>query len=158
MVSNAVTLSGEGEDEVLQLSEWGVQSDEHRKLMSLLDKVNWEDLGIVRRLAEATSLREASKALGKSVNTVRARLDRLERALATTLFARTRNGLTITAEGRTVLRVANEMRLLSSALPLSRGNNVLVKEGEVGRVRQGGVISAVAVGHRQAALAVMCRG
>ena len=26
------------------------------------------------------------------------------------------------------------------------------------RVRQGGVISAVAVGHRQAALAVMCRG
>lgn len=30
--------------------------------------------------------------------------------------------------------------------------------GSVGRVRQGGVISAVAVGHRQAALAVMCRG
>jgi hypothetical protein len=30
--------------------------------------------------------------------------------------------------------------------------------GWVGRVRQGGVISAVAVGHRQAALAVMCRG
>jgi hypothetical protein len=29
---------------------------------------------------------------------------------------------------------------------------------KVGRVRQGGVISAVAVGHRQAALAVMCRG
>ncbi len=29
---------------------------------------------------------------------------------------------------------------------------------ECGRVRQGGVISAVAVGHRQAALAVMCRG
>ena len=29
---------------------------------------------------------------------------------------------------------------------------------EGGRVRQGGVISAVAVGHRQAALAVMCRG
>ncbi|MEX6723159.1 DsbA family oxidoreductase [Parapedomonas caeni] len=28
----------------------------------------------------------------------------------------------------------------------------------LGRVRQGGVISAVAVGHRQAALAVMCRG
>ena len=30
--------------------------------------------------------------------------------------------------------------------------------GHLGRVRQGGVISAVAVGHRQAALAVMCRG
>ena len=35
-----------------------------------------------------------------------------------------------------------------------------VETGSVngGRVRQGGVISAVAVGHRQAALAVMCRG
>ena len=30
--------------------------------------------------------------------------------------------------------------------------------GSVGRVRQRGVISAVALGHRQAALAVMCRG
>lgn len=35
------------------------------------------------------------------------------------------------------------------------GDDLLV---QVGRVRQGGVISAVAVGHRQAALAVMCRG
>ncbi len=35
----------------------------------------------------------------------------------------------------------------------------LVQSGVIrGRVRQGGVISAVAVGHRQAALAVMCRG
>jgi LuxR family quorum-sensing system transcriptional regulator CciR len=34
----------------------------------------------------------------------------------------------------------------------------IVDEGKYGRVRQGGVISAVAVGHRQAALAVMCRG
>ncbi len=32
------------------------------------------------------------------------------------------------------------------------------QEPQRGRVRQGGVISAVAVGHRQAALAVMCRG
>ena len=33
-----------------------------------------------------------------------------------------------------------------------------MRGGLGGRVRQGGVISAVAVGHRQAALAVMCRG
>lgn len=35
---------------------------------------------------------------------------------------------------------------------------IVILKGQVGRVRQGGVISAVAVGHRQAALAVMCRG
>ena len=34
----------------------------------------------------------------------------------------------------------------------------MVSDAALGRVRQGGVISAVAVGHRQAALAVMCRG
>ena len=33
-----------------------------------------------------------------------------------------------------------------------------ISADQSGRVRQGGVISAVAVGHRQAALAVMCRG
>jgi len=35
---------------------------------------------------------------------------------------------------------------------------IVITTGLSGRVRQGGVISAVAVGHRQAALAVMCRG
>jgi hypothetical protein len=36
--------------------------------------------------------------------------------------------------------------------------DLAIAAGSRGRVRQGGVISAVAVGHRQAALAVMCRG
>ena len=40
----------------------------------------------------------------------------------------------------------------------SNGHCMQGSDKSMGRVRQGGVISAVAVGHRQAALAVMCRG
>ena len=43
---------------------------------------------------------------------------------------------------------------INGRAPCPRG----CKHKSRGRVRQGGVISAVAVGHRQAALAVMCRG
>ncbi len=131
MVSDAVTLSGVGEDEALQLSARGVHPDEHRKLIDLLDKVNWNDLDILRRAADQSSLRRAAQALGMSVNTVRSRLNRLEKSLETVLFARSRDGLKITAEGQTVLRVAKDMRMLSVGLPLARGNHVLVRDGEV---------------------------
>jgi len=131
MVSDAVTLSGVGEDEVLQLSARGVHPDEHRKLIDLLDKVNWNDLDILRRAADQSSLRRAAQVLGMSVNTVRSRLNRLEKSLETVLFARSRDGLKITAEGQTVLRVAKDMRMLSVGLPLARGNHVLVQDGEV---------------------------
>ena len=46
--------------------------------------------------------------------------------------------------------------LIDEAQFLSREQ--VLQLARIGRVRQGGVISAVAVGHRQAALAVMCRG
>lgn len=131
MISEDVSLSDSMEDAVLQLSECPVQTKEQRDFTDLLDKVNWHDLNIVRLVADAGSLRKASRILSLSVNTIRARLDRLEKALETTLFARSRDGLTITAEGRTVLRVANDMRLLSSGLPMARGNHVLHSEGEV---------------------------
>ncbi len=131
MVSEALTLSGEQADEVLQLSARGVHPDEHRKIIGLLDKVHWNDLDLLRRVADQSSLRRASQALGLSVNTVRSRLNRIEKSLETILFARTRDGLKITAEGLTVLRVANDMRLLSVGLPVARGNHVLVRDGEV---------------------------
>lgn len=61
--------------------------------------------------------------------------------------------------------LAERMRAGCTGIPefyTKTGVETLMAEGkqtkEFGRVRQGGVISAVAVGHRQAALAVMCRG
>jgi DNA-binding transcriptional LysR family regulator len=58
-------------------------------------------------------------------------LSRLESTLDTTLFARTRDGLRVTAEGRSVITVARQMRTLSSGLVHGRGNNVLVRDGEI---------------------------
>ena len=58
-------------------------------------------------------------------------------------------GYFIDTKPSTAKTILSSLRNGASGLPF----------GEVaGRVRQGGVISAVAVGHRQAALAVMCRG
>lgn len=131
MISRPMTLSGEAEDEVLQISESGVQKNEQPELTGLFDKVNWQDLTMLRGLADAPSLRRASRTMGVSINTLRARLARLEGALGTTLFGRSRDGLKITAEGRAVLRVAQEMRLLGAGLPMAKGNNVLTSDGEI---------------------------
>lgn len=116
---------------MLQLSECGVQETEQPEIADLLDKVNWDDLNMLSHISGAASLRKASTVLGISVNTVRARLARLERTLGTTLFARSRQGLKMTAEGRKVLRIAKDMRLLGSSLPHAQGNRILTKEGEV---------------------------
>lgn len=116
---------------MLQISEYSVQGAEQAVLSDLLDKVNWHDLNMMRQVAEAPSLRKASLALGVSVNTIRARLGRLEAALGTVLFARTRHGLRITAEGRTVLKISHDMRHIGAHLPAGRGNRVLTAEGEV---------------------------
>lgn len=131
MVTFEFIVSRLMEIEVLQISEKGVHTPEQQALLSLVDKINWHDLNMLRHLADAPSLRQASRSMGVSINTIRARLDRLEKALGTTLFARTREGLRITAEGRSVFRIASDMRLLGTELPQSRGHQVLVSEGEV---------------------------
>jgi DNA-binding transcriptional LysR family regulator len=131
MVSDRVTLSGQHAPRSIQNSERGVQPVEHAEILKRLDRVDWNDLHLLGGVAGATSLRKAAQELGVSVNTVRARLSRLESTLDTTLFARTRDGLRVTAEGRSVITVAKEMRALSTGLSYSRGNNILVRDGEI---------------------------
>jgi DNA-binding transcriptional LysR family regulator len=101
------------------------------QISEMLENGRWDDLASMRILASAKSLRDAAAAQLLSVNTLRARLTRLETCLGTTLFARNRNGLQITPEGRIVLQVAEEIRHLSTGLPRDRGNNILVKDGEI---------------------------
>ncbi|MEY3985616.1 MAG: hypothetical protein RLZ59_1061 [Pseudomonadota bacterium] len=131
MVICGVTLSSNAEDGVFQLSECGVQSDEQPTLEELLDRINWDDLNVIRQVAETSSLRKASRDLKMSVNTLRARIDRLELALGTTLFSRSRDGLRVTAEGRTVIRIAKEMRMVGCGLPAAKGNYITNREGEL---------------------------
>lgn len=131
MVSDSVTLGNESGGRTLQNSERGVQADERQKLLAILDRASWDDLQVISGAAGASSLRKAATDMRVSVNTVRARLDRLEKALGCTLFARTRDGLRITAEGQLALQIVREMRSIGSGLPLGQGNNSLVREGEM---------------------------
>lgn len=131
MVTDPLTLSEGKVPAVIQNPERGVQVVEHKRLVALLRQVNWSDISLFRAIAAAPSLRRAVDTTGLSVNTLRARLERVERVLETTLFSRGRDGLRITAAGETVLEIAAAMEQATSGLPLGLGNHVLVRNGEI---------------------------
>jgi DNA-binding transcriptional LysR family regulator len=135
MISDSVTVSEQENGRMMQYSEHSVQSAEQienaTQIRSVLRQLNWNDLHVMREVSTHGSFRKAAGNLKISINTVRARIDRLEAALRTTLFRRGANGLAITAEGRMVLQIASNMQVASFDLPLGRGNRSLVKEGEL---------------------------
>jgi DNA-binding transcriptional LysR family regulator len=135
MISDSVTVCEQENGRMMQYSEQGVQLTEQienvAQMRALLSKLNWNDLHLMREVSGHGSFRKAAVNLRLSINTVRARIDRLEAALKTTLFRRGKNGLTITAEGRTVLQIVCNMQAASFDLPVGKGNQSLVKDGEL---------------------------
>lgn len=71
--------------------------------------LNWDDLNFFRSIAPERSFRRAAVKLDLSVNTIRSRIDRLERALGMTLFQRGRDGLSLSTDGMAALDVVLEM-------------------------------------------------
>jgi DNA-binding transcriptional LysR family regulator len=131
MVTERISISSEGEDGVVQNSEQGVQNFEPPTLAELLETIHRDDLILMRCIGEASSIRRASAQLNLSTNTARTRLRRLESTVGAILYDRDWQGLRVTAEGRAVLSVANEVHQLSSTLPSGKGNNILVRDGEI---------------------------
>ncbi len=135
MISDSVTVGEQENGHMMQYSEQGVQSAEQienaTQIRSVLRQLNWDDLHLMREVSTHGSFRKAATSLRLSINTVRARIDRLEAALKTILFRRGANGLTITAEGRMVLQIASNMQVASFDLPVGLGNRSLVKDGEI---------------------------
>jgi DNA-binding transcriptional LysR family regulator len=115
----------------IQKNEQGVQQLEHNGFFEHLDAVHWDDLHLIKTVAAAESFRQAAVKLGCAVNTVRARIDRLEKALGTTLFKRSRDGICLSPDGLTILNVVMEMQSFSSRLQRGAGNNIVVKQGEL---------------------------
>lgn len=114
----------------IQKVEQGVQSNEHHLIASsFLDEVHWDDLDLFKTVAAAGSLRKAALRLGISVNTVRARIDRLEQTLGVLLFERNRDGIRISAEGARILDVALEMQSLSSQIRSRDASRALARPG-----------------------------
>lgn len=80
---------------------------------------------------EAGSLRKAARQSGICVNTMRARILRLEGVLGTTLIVRTRLGAEPTAQGRVALQAIGNMGESSHRLPFGRGNQSLKRKDEL---------------------------
>jgi DNA-binding transcriptional LysR family regulator len=131
MVAKKITIASDGESEVIQDSEQDVQNFEPPTLTELLQRVHQDDLNLMRCIGEASSLRKVSAQLKLSANTARARLRRLETTIGAILYTRDWQGLRVTAAGRAVLNVANEIHRLTNVLPQARGNNILVRDGEI---------------------------
>ncbi len=92
--------------------------------------LNWDDLNFFRSIAPERSFRRAAAKHNLSVNTIRSRIDRLEKALGMTLFQRSRDGLSLTIEGMTALDVVLEMDSAIGRLA-PRANNAQSTGGEI---------------------------
>ncbi len=66
--------------------------------------VDWDDFKFFSAVAQSGSVRGAAKLLAVHASTVTRRLEQFERRLGIRLFARTRQGLVITAEGEEVVQ------------------------------------------------------
>lgn len=87
----------------------GVQSDEVFDIRSLTE-ANWDDIRIFLNVAAEPSLRAAATRSGVSVNTIRARIARLESAIGEPLVVRGYDGIKLTPSGRQLNKAALGMR------------------------------------------------
>jgi DNA-binding transcriptional LysR family regulator len=131
MVTNHLVLNSRQKFVDIQKKEQGVQQLEHPVLFERLGGVHWDDLHLLKTVAAAESFRQAAIKLGCSVNTVRSRVHRLEKALGTTVFKRSREGISLSEDGLVILDVAMEMQSFSTRLQRGTGNNIVVQQGEL---------------------------
>jgi DNA-binding transcriptional LysR family regulator len=84
--------------------------------MGLLDRISWDDLRIFVVVARTLSFRRAATTLRTSSSTVVRRVERLETSLGFRLFDRLPDGVSLTAEGRSVFATARAMESASHSL------------------------------------------
>ena len=124
-------LNRDGESVRIQKTERGVQKNERCRVRERVSALHWDDLDLLRGVSTANSLRQAALQLGLSVNTVRARISRLEEALGTLIIDRGKDRSFLTKQGIEVLDIAIEMQMLRGQLQFGSGNNSVVNSGEI---------------------------
>ena len=97
----------------------------------LLAHARWDDLRAFLDVANAASFRAAATALKISVNTVRAKMDRLEQAVGTSLFERSPEGLKLTSEGARLKPIVLKMQSDASSDSAGPRPYRLVEPGEI---------------------------
>ena len=93
--------------------------------------LNWDDLNFFRSVAYEKSFRRAAAKRKLSVNTIRARIGRLEESLGMSLFLRGRDGLTLSADGIATLNIVHEMEAMSLRLTPADPSDRMSPNGEL---------------------------
>jgi DNA-binding transcriptional LysR family regulator len=102
----------------MEIAEQGVQSLNTLGAGAMPDGIRWDDLRVALVLDEVKSFRRAAERTGVTINTVRARLDRLEGAVGLRLFRRSPKGVTTTAACVELLATARGIRNRLDSLDL----------------------------------------
>ncbi len=89
------------------------------------EKVSWDSLRLLVAVADAGSFRSAAVIAGVALNTIRSKLDHLERQFEAPLFKRGVAGVTLTPAGLQLVLIARQMK----ALVYCAGDIDLVDEG-----------------------------
>ena len=85
---------------VIQKHAPGVQISAHEvRRRASLDRISWDNMRLLLILSEAGSFRSAALVAGISLNTIRSKIDRLERQIGGVLIRRSVEGVTLTQEG-----------------------------------------------------------
>jgi len=79
---------------------------------SAVDRASWDNLRLFLAVAEAGSFRSAAVRAAVSINTIRSKVDRLERRIGTPLLKRSVEGVALTQDGREMLQIARDLRAL----------------------------------------------
>lgn len=77
-----------------------------------IERLPWDNLRLFLAVAEAGSFRSAAVLAGVSINTIRSKVERLERQIGGPLLRRSVEGVALTQDGREILQIAREMREL----------------------------------------------
>lgn len=77
-----------------------------------LDRISWDNMRLLLVLSEAGSFRSAALVAGVSLNTIRTKIERLERQIGGPLLRRSVEGVTLTQDGYELVSIARQMRAL----------------------------------------------
>jgi DNA-binding transcriptional LysR family regulator len=101
---------------VMQRHAPGVQiSAQEARRRAALDRISWDNMRLLLILSEAGSFRSAAAVAGVSLNTIRSKIDRLERQIGTSLIRRSVEGVSLTQDGYELVSIAQQMRALGKS-------------------------------------------
>ena len=91
-----------------------ISLDEARRRASL-DRISWDNMRLLLVLSESGSFRSAAIIAGISLNTIRSKIERLERQIGGPLVRRSVEGVALTQRGYEMVSIARQMRELGKS-------------------------------------------